>query len=341
MEKVRLGRTELMVSRIALGGIPIMRVSPEDAAEIVKAALGWGINFIDTANSYQDSEAKIGGAIKGIPREELVLATKSTAKDKQTLLQHLDLSLKHLGVDYLDIYQLHNVSQEKCDAVFGPNGAYEGLVEAVKAGKVRFPAFSSHNIPFSVKLMKENQFDVVQLPFNYIDNSAAYEAIPLASELDMGFIAMKPLGGGRLDNAGLSFRFLQAYDSIIPDPGIEKVAELREIIEIVEAGQTLTDEDRQEIRRIQKELGDSWCHRCDYCQPCQQGIPISSVLVGKSFLKRCTLEGARDFMGDGITKARTCIECEECVARCPYDLPIPALLKENIAYWDAQFGDAN
>ena len=335
MDRVRFGKTGLEVSRIAFGGIPIMRLSTDDAVDIVKEALRLDINFFDTANGYADSEIKIGIGIKGVPREELVIATKSAAKEKQSLTEHLDLSLKQLGVDYVDIYQLHNVGPKNCQAVFGPGGAYEGMLEAIQAGKVRFPAFSSHSIPLAIDIMKEDKFDVVQLPFNYIDDMAAEEAIPLAKELDMGFIAMKPMGGGLLYDAGLSFRYLLQFESIVPDPGIEKLEEIREIAAVVESNKGFSDEDRAEVIRLRTELGSSWCHRCDYCQPCAQGIPISTVLTSKSFLKRFSLEKARFFAQEAVEKAHDCTECRECVARCPYDLNIPVLLKERIAYWEA------
>jgi len=336
MDKVRFGKTDLMVSKVAFGGIPIMRISKADAAHIVREAIGLGINFIDTANAYVDSEEKIGEAIKGIKREDIVIASKSTAGDKKTFIDHLDLSLKHLGIDYIDIYQLHNVSSEsQKKAVFGPDGAMEALEEAIKAGKVRFPGFSSHSIPMALEIMKTEKFAVVQLPFNYIDKEAADKAIPLAKELDMGFIAMKPMGGGLLDDAGLSFRFLGQYENIIPDPGFEKMEEIREIIEIVDRKEALSAEDEKEIEKQRLELGASWCHRCDYCQPCPQGIYISMALNIKSSFKRMTPERARLFVGPPLEKAKTCLECGLCVNRCPYHLNIPVLLKERIAEWAA------
>ena len=336
MEKMRFGKTGLMVSKIAIGGIPIMRISKAEAAGLVREAIQMGINFIDTAHGYSDSEEKIGEAIKGMKRENLVIASKSPADTRKDFNEHLDLSLKRLGLDYIDIYQLHGVSSvAKRDAVFAPGGAMEGLEDAVKAGKVRFPAFSSHSLPIALELMKGGRFASVQLPFNYIDSAAADEAIPLAKKLDMGFIAMKPMGGGLLDNARLSFRFLGQYDSIVPDPGIEKLDEIREIIGIVEKNETLSGEDKKEIEKLRVEFGPSWCHRCDYCQPCPQGIHISSVLSLKSAFKRMPPERARAMVGPAAEKARTCLECRECVSRCPYDLDIPVLLKERVKYWDS------
>jgi predicted aldo/keto reductase-like oxidoreductase len=339
MEKIRFGKTGLMVSRVALGGIPIMRVSNTEGAALVRKALALGINFIDTANGYLDSEEKVGEGIRGVRRDELVIASKSMAPDKATFAKHLDLSLQRLGLDYIDIYQLHNVSSKaKLDAVSAPGGALEGLDDAVKAGKVRFPAFSSHSIPIALRLMKSERFASVQLPFNYLDNDAEKEAIPLAKTLDMGFIAMKPMGGGLLDNAGLSFRYLMQYDGIVPDPGVEKAEEIREIVGIVEAKQPLSAEDGMEIEKRRTELGPSWCHRCDYCQPCPQGIPISTVLIAKSSIKRFTPDRVRSMAGSAIEKARICVDCKACVKRCPYNLDIPGLLKQNVEHWDSLMG---
>ena len=339
MEKVRFGRTNLMVSKVAFGGIPIQRLSHADAILVVKEALRLGINFIDTAYGYSDSEEKIGEAIQGIPRSELVIATKTPANDKNTLLEHLDLSLKRLGTDYIDIYQLHGVSSKaKQDAVFAPGGAMEGLADAIQAGKVRFPAFSSHSITAAIDTMKTGKFDAIQLPFNFIDTAAADEAIPLAKELDMGFIAMKPMGGGLLDNAGLSFRFLGQYDSIIPDPGIETVDEIREIAAIAEKNEPLSAEDKTEIEKLRIEMGSTWCHRCEYCQPCPQGIGISGALCLRSAFRRMPLERVQAFFGQSVEKARTCVSCGDCVKRCPYNLAIPALLKEAVRFWDSMAG---
>jgi predicted aldo/keto reductase-like oxidoreductase len=335
MEKVRFGKTELMVSRVAFGGIPIMRVSKDEAVELVRETINLGINFIDTAHGYADSEEKIGAALKELKRDELIIATKSPANDKKTFNEHLDLSLKRLGTDYIDIMQLHNIgSIEKRDACFAPGGAYEGLQEAVKTGKARFPGVSSHSLELCIELMKSGKFASVQFPFNFIDDAAAKEAIPLAKKLDVGFIAMKPMGGGRLDDAGLAFRYLLQFENIIPDPGIEKIEEIREIARLVESKPSFTEEDKKTIEKMRAGFGATWCHRCDYCQPCPQGIDISWVLSTESCEKRFTLERFKLMLGHPIERAKTCLECGQCVTRCPYDLDIPALIKENIAFYN-------
>jgi len=339
MEKTRFGKTGLMVSKVAFGGIPIMRVPKDEAVKLVRETVSLGINFIDTAHGYADSEEKIGEAIRGMKREDLIIATKSPANDKKTFNEHLDLSLKRLGTDYIDIMQLHNIgSIEKRDACFADGGSYEGLQEAVKSGKVRFPGFSSHSLELCIEVMKSGKFASVQFPFNFIDDAAAKEAIPLAKELDIGFIAMKPMGGGRLDNAELAFRYLLQFDSIIPDPGIEKIQEIREIAQLVERKPSFTAEDRERVEKLRAEFGATWCHRCDYCQPCPQNIDISWVLSSESCVKRFSMERFKQMLGPSIERAKTCLACGQCVSRCPYHLDIPTLIKENIALYNKTVG---
>jgi len=335
VEKLEFGKTGLWVSRVAMGGIPIMRLRKKEAVDVVKEVLGMGINFIDTATGYGDSEEKIGEALKGKKREDLVIASKSPASDKKTFLEHVDLSLKRMGIDYIDIYHLHAVnSEEKMKQVMGPGGAYEGLQEAIERGKVRHAAFSSHHMPEAKKLMLTEKFEVVQIPFNFVDTESEKEIIPLTRRMNLGFIAMKPLGGGLLEDVNLALRYLAQFPSIVPDPGIEKIEEMEEIIQIVEDPRPLSMEEKKEIQKIREELGKEFCHRCDYCQPCPQGIPISQVLIVKSIVKRMPWQRVFEFIEPAVQKARECTECEECIERCPYDLAIPELLKKNTAFWE-------
>ncbi len=332
---IRFGKTGLMVSEVALGGIPIMRRTMEDAVAVVRGAIDLGVNFIDTAHGYADSEEKIGQAIRGYAREELIIASKSPATDKKGFLEQLETTLKRLGTDYVDMYQHHGInSQEKRETIFGPDGAYEGMKEGVADGRIKHPAFSSHNIPIAIEIMKTGLFEAVQIPFNFVDETAAEEIIPLAKELDMGFIAMKPLGGGMLENAEPCFKYLMQFDGIVPDPGIEKLEEIQEIVKLYEERAELTEADKAQMQALREELGDSWCHRCDYCQPCPEGIRISSILPAKGSVKRMTKERAMLMLGPAIEKSKNCVECRECVSRCPYDLDIPALLKEQQKMWD-------
>lgn len=335
MERVRLGKTSLMVSRVGLGGIPIMRLNKEEAIKVVQKALDLGINFIDTAREYGDSEEKIGQAIKGRKREEILISSKSPAPDKKTFLEHLDLSLEKLGTDYIDIYHLHGVnSKEEMRRVMSEGGAYQGIVEAIRKGKIKHSGFSSHNLTVGEELMLINKFEVVQMGLNFVDNESEKKIVPLARKLDMGFIAMKPLGGGLLEDAEIAIRYLLQFEGVVPIPGVEKFEEIKQIVQIAKNPRPLTSGERVKMERTRRELGKEFCHRCDYCQPCPQEIPISTVLTLKSMVKRFSLENILRNHEANVARARKCTECEECVERCPYNLSIPQLLKKNIAYFE-------
>lgn len=335
MEKIQFGNTDLVVSKVAMGGIPIMRLDKDRGVKVINEVLNMGINFIDTANVYGDSEEKIGRAIKKHKRENLVLASKSLARDKKTFLSHLNLSLERLGIDYIDIYQLHSVSsKEIMEKVMGEDGAYFGLKEAVSSGKVRYFAFSSHNSHIAKKLMRTKKFQVVQIPFNFVDTEPEEELIPLAYKLKMGIIAMKPMGGGRLQDANLAFRYLVQFEGIVPDPGVERTEEMAEIVKIIENPRPLTSNEKEEIEKIRKELGNQWCHRCGYCMPCHKDINIPLILDTKSGIKRMPFENVANSLEKALEKARDCTECRKCTQKCPYNLDIPVLLKESAAFWE-------
>ncbi len=334
-ERVRFGRTGLAVSKLAFGGIPIQRISRQDGVRLVSGALELGINFIDTAHSYGHSEELIGEAIRTVRRDSLVIATKSPATDRKGFLADLEESLRRLRTNYIDIFQFHGVSsREKMAGVMGPGGALEGMEEGIRAGKIRFPAFSSHSLPIAAEMIGTGRFDAIQVPFNFVDYKAAEEVIPLARQADMGIIAMKPLGGGLLDDARLCFRFLLQHPEVVPDPGIENLPQLREIIGVMESSGPLSTEENRRIGQYREELGREWCHRCEYCQPCPQHIFISAVLTAKSFALRMPLEKVKSFVEAPIKAVESCEECRQCVERCPYHLDIPVLLKKQRGIWD-------
>ncbi|GAK61689.1 aldo/keto reductase [Candidatus Vecturithrix granuli] len=335
MQTVRLGKTELQVSRIGFGGIPIQRLAEGDAVKVVRRCLDLGVNFLDTANAYTTSEARIGKAIAG-RREQVILATKTGVKDKKTALEHLELSLKQLQTDYIDLWQFHNVSTEAAyEQILGPDGAMEAAQEALQSGKIRHLGVSSHSLDLALKMVPSGYFETVQFPLNFVTDEALSELLPLARQHDVGFIAMKPLAGGLLDNAALALKWLLQFEDVLPDPGIEQAAEIEEIVRIVEGPWELSAAERQEIERIRAEVGTRFCRRCQYCLPCPQGINITLMMTVRSFIKRFA---ANWFQENDFSKvietAKTCIHCGQCEDRCPYHLPIREMLAENIVYYE-------
>lgn len=323
MEYTTLGKTGLCVSRVGMGGIPIQRVSDEQAVDTLSAGLDWGINFIDTAAGYGDSQKKIGKAIAG-KRDRVILATKSGSGTRDGILADIDRARKELGTDYIDIYQLHGVSTtEKWEQCRGASGAVEGLLRAREEGHIGHIGFTSHSLDMSLELVEEDLFETVQFPFNLVTREPMERLIPRCRERGLGFIVMKPLCGGQFDNADLAFKFLNGYPDLVPIPGVENPREIEQIARLVASGATLQGEEQQEAERIAAELGKQFCRRCGYCEPCPNGVPIQTCMVFDGFVRRF----ARSRLVNGparkvVDNAPNCIECGECEAKCPYDLPI-------------------
>jgi predicted aldo/keto reductase-like oxidoreductase len=335
MKTVRLGKTNLEVSRVGMGGIPLQRPTENEAIKIVQRALELGINFIDTAAGYGVSEERIGKALLG-RRDQVIIATKSGRSGKAEATAELERSLERLQTDYIDIWQLHNISDaEKYAQVTGPGGLLEAAQEALQAGKIRHIGLSSHNLDTAIEAVKSGLFETIQFPFNYVTREPADELIPLAQEHDVGFIGMKPFAGGLLSNATLSIKYVLQFDSVVPDPGIQKMEEIEEIVTIVESGDwKLTPQEQQEIEARRVELGTQFCRQCGYCQPCPQEIPISMVMITQGMWKLWPRETYLDWMGRVTDKARNCEQCGECETRCPYQLPIREMITENVAFFD-------
>jgi len=338
MKGVRLGRTGAQISRIGFGGIPIQRLTEPEAILVVQHCLELGVTFLDTANGYSTSEERIGQALAawGGRREQLFIATKTGARDRATAWQHLELSLRRLGVEAIDLWQLHNVSTPQAyEQVLGPDGALKAAHQALKAGLVRHVGISSHSMEIALQAVSSGLFETLQFPFNFVTREPADELIPLARRHDVGFIAMKPLGGGLLNNANLCIKFLLQFDNVVPDPGIQKVEEIDEIVAIVAGSWDLTPEEWRAIDHIRQEVGVRFCRRCGYCEPCPQGVNISTVINLVSFWKR--MPAARlttGWIAEAIGSAGACIECGECEEKCPYHLPIREMIAENIAFYE-------
>lgn len=331
MTKVRLGKTGLSVSQIGFGGIPIQRLSDEEAVAVVRRCLELGIDFLDTANAYTTSEERSGKAISG-RREGLVIATKSLSRKAEGVEKHLKLSLERLGVECIDLYQFHGVSDDNTlEMVLAPDGPMAVVEKAREAGLVKHIGITSHQIDVARKAVMTGRFETIMFPFNFVTSEAADELLPLCRRYDVGFIAMKPLAGGMIPDAKLAIKYLLQFPDVVILCGIEKIPEVEEIVQIAEGATELSASELEEMHRLKRELGSRFCHRCDYCQPCKEGIAISTVMIFPSLLKRSRPEHV--FAGPWaqiMEKAAGCVQCGECEQRCPYQLPIREMIAEHV-----------
>jgi len=332
MRKVVLGKSGLEVSAVGFGGIPIQRLSQDEAVRVVRRALELGVTFLDTAAGYGDSQSKIGEAIRG-RRERLVLATKSGQRTREGMLADVERARREMGADCIDLFQLHGVSgAEKWGRMRAPGGALEGLLEAREKGWVAHVGFTSHSLDMALELVEEDVFETIQFPFNLVTREPAERLIPRARERNLGFIVMKPMCGGQYDDAELAFGFLNGYADLVAIPGIERVEEVEQIVPVVESGAVLAGEDLARAERIAAELGKRFCRRCGYCMPCPEGVPIATAMTLGSMVKRLSPERVAGGPARAVAeKAPQCVECGQCEEKCPYDLPIIETVKASLA----------
>jgi len=329
MRYVILGKTGLKISEVGFGGIPIIRLDVETAVKVLRRAYEQGITFYDTANIYRDSEEKIGRAFDGM-RKKIVLATKTFLRDAAKAKQHLENSLRMLKTDYIDLYQLHQVAQEKdLLAITAPGGALEAVMKAREQGKVRFIGVTSHNLAMAVKLVKTGLFATVQFPFNFIEDEPKDELHREARKRGIGILAMKPFAGGVIDNAKIAIKFLRQHTDVIPLIGFDSVASVDEVVSFYGRENRISKKDRELMDKYRVELGKQFCHRCEYCQPCPHGVMITPAMAYKVIASRMSPAVAVDFSRVMMESVKKCEECGECEQRCPYELPVQEMLKAN------------
>ncbi len=325
MEKIRLGRTNLMVTKMAFGALPIQRLSINDAVKLVQNAYEQGINYFDTAHGYTDSEEKLGIAFKGI-RHEVIISSKTPASDKKTATEHIELTLKRLQTDYIDLLQFHNPAQ--VPDINDPNSAFAAALEAKKKGYVRHIGITNHRGNVATEAIRTGNFETLQFPFCYLTSQGDLDIVKECAELDVGFIAMKGLSGGLLTNAKACYAFMQEHPTVVPIWGIQRQSELDEWIALADENPCINDEIRAIIDADRKELVGNFCRGCGYCLPCPAEINIPMAARIKELLRRApTANFITDEYAKSMDRINNCIECGACISRCPYELNTPQLLK--------------
>ena len=328
MEYTNLGNTGLKVSRLGFGGIPIQRITQEEATALIRKLPEYGINYIDTARGYTVSEEYLGIAMEGI-RDKFVLATKSMARTREAMEKDIETSLKNLRTDHIDLYQVHNAPPAQMKLVTGEGGALEALLEAKAAGKIGHIGITAHEIGTFEMGLEMDWVETIMFPYNFVELQAA-DLIRKCAEKGKGFICMKPLAGGAIENAPLAMRFIASNKDITVNiPGMANEDELKQNVAAACDPAPLSEDDLKEVQNIRDTLGNQFCRRCNYCQPCTMGINISFCFTINGYLTRYGLKDWAIGRYKGMAvEPNACIECGMCESRCPYHLPIIEMLKD-------------
>lgn len=328
MTYVTLGSTGITVPKNGFGALPVQRVGKEEAVLLLRRAYEGGIRFFDTARAYTDSEEKLGAAFAGM-RDKIFIATKVFRFTVDAFWEDLNTSLEKLGTDYIDLYQFHNPSF--CPKPGDGTGLYEAMLEAKAQGKIRHIGITNHRLSVAQEAIDSGLYETLQFPFSYLATEKELALVKGCREKNMGFIAMKALAGGTINNSAAAYAYLAQFDNVLPIWGIQRERELEEFLSYQENPPQLTAELQDLIEKDRRELAGSFCRGCGYCMPCPKGIEINQCARMSLMLRRAPTEGwLSPEWQEKMAQIDQCIHCNQCAAKCPYGLDTPSLLAENL-----------
>ena len=326
MEKVRLGRTEIIVGKNSFGALPIQRITKEEAAKLLRKAYDSGFNYFDTARNYTDSEEKMGYALSDV-REKIIISTKTAAKNAEDFWKDLHTSLEKLKTDYIDIYQFHN--PPFCPKPGDGSGLYEAMVEAKEKGLICHIGITNHRLAVAEEAVKSGLYETLQFPFSYLASEKDIALVKLCEEHDVGFICMKALAGGLITHSDVAYAYLAQFP-VAPIWGIQRESELDEFISYIDNPPVMNEEREAYIKKEHVELAGEFCRGCGYCMPCPMGIQINTCARMSLLLRRSPTASHLSEQGQAMMKKiDDCINCGKCKSVCPYGLDTPNLLKRN------------
>jgi predicted aldo/keto reductase-like oxidoreductase len=354
LQKRRLGRTNLQVSIVGFGGTWISEIDKPNATDVISRAFDLGINYFDTARWDGDSEEKFGHALKNT-RDKCVIATKTGSRTKKESLNDIKNSLQLLQTDHVDIIQLHGIDDEKTlTKAMSSDGALQTCKQAQKKKLTNFIGITGHKPQILTKAIKTGEFDTVLVPLNIITRQAEEELLPIAKDLDVGVMTMKPLSA---KTSNLITCMYQPSLSLVSDEpelkallGQNKeqmvrslirynlskdiastITGLRSVFEVeiaVNAGTNYKGLTAIEQKRFTFKLG-AYCRDCGMCMPCPEKVNIPAILRFDTFYSIYGLKNwARKLYAGLEIKSDKCSQCGMCQQKCPYNLSIVHMLKD-------------
>ena len=328
MKTVTLGSTGITTPQNAFGALPVQRDDMETSIKILRRAFDGGMTFFDTARAYSDSEEKIGNAFSDV-REKIFIATKTAAKTPEDFWNDLETSLSLHKTDYVDIYQFHQASQ--CYKPGDGTGMYEAMLEAKAQGKIRHIGITAHKIKVAEEAVESGLYETLQFPLSYLSGEQELALVKRCKEQNMGYIAMKALAGGLINNSSAAFAWMTQFDNVLPIWGIQRMTELEEFLAFFENPAEMKGELLETIEKDRAELAGDFCRGCGYCLPCPAGIKIYDCARMSLMIRRAPTKNwiSEEWQAE-MAKIENCIHCGKCHTKCPYGLNAAEILVKNL-----------
>ena len=363
----RLGRTGLEISRLGFGAMRLPKKEdgnpdPEESVRVIHRAFELGVNYIDSAVMYCNglSQEMIGLALKGW-RDKIVVSTKNhyMGADEKAWWKNLDHSLEALGVDCIDVYNIHSLTWDKWEQwVKVPGGILSWLKKARDQGLIAHICCSSHDTPENVrKIAALDEFESITLQYNLLYRDME-EAFPTIIEHDMGIVIMGPVGGGQLaaespafagmvegtrSPAELALRFVLANPHVTTAiSGMNTIEQVEENCAVGGRTEPLSESEHEQVVATLgdlKGLADLYCTGCNYCMPCPSGVNIPANFRAVNVARVYGLdEAAQKQYGWMVGKAVYCTACGACEPKCPQKIPIRVQIREAAQRFDPAYG---
>lgn len=357
MKYRRFGKTEMNLSVLTFGCMQLPLTDEETATRTIHRAVELGINHLETARGYQDSEIRLGKALKSLRRDELYITTKIPPKDSEDEMRRaIEESLQRMDLDYMDNFDVHGINNEELLEQTLKSGTLKAIHKAMDEGLIRHLGFSGHG-PLDIILaaIDTQEFESVNLHYYYVFQRNL-PAIRRAAELDMGVFIISPTNmGGQLFKAPqkmedlcapytpieINQRFLLSMNEVHTlSCGPTYPNEFEPHLQAIEMVGPLTAHEREILSRLDSTfdiLGNTYCSGCNDCLPCPQDVRIPEVLRLRNLTHSLNMEDYGRFRYQMFEnaghwypgrKAKYCNECGDCLPRCPLQLNIPPLLFE-------------
>lgn len=250
MDYIRLGKTDLLISRVAFGAMKLEKSgAAEDVASLVKHAYDMGINFFDTSRYAGNCEKLLGEALYPV-RQNVVFATKTNARDGDAVYADIEESLSSMHIDYIDLYQYEtDMFLPEKD---GADGIYDAFLDAQEEGKIKHFGIVTQDVDAARFAVKSGLWETLQLPFNMLSSVETTEVVKMCDSNDIGFIAMQPLCGGLIRDVRLAFGYIYEYENAIPVWGTRTLEELDQILELGDVPPTIDEKFRADVDHLQR-----------------------------------------------------------------------------------------